>query len=55
MERREEALLRARVEELDARAQRGDFCFTRYLTPHELGCSLGGAGRGSPLRLGRME
>lgn len=48
MERREEALLRARVEELDARAQRGDFCFTRYLTPHELAVALavpGGAAR----------
>ena len=36
METREEALLRARLEELDARAEKGNFCYTRYLTPHEL-------------------
>ena len=48
MERREEALLRARLEELDARAQKGGFCFTRYLTPHELAVARavpGGAAR----------
>ncbi len=36
MERGEETLLRARLEELSRRAEKGDFCFSRYLTPHEL-------------------
>ncbi len=36
MERGEETLLRARLEELGRRAEKGDFCFSRYLTPHEL-------------------
>lgn len=36
MERGEEALLRARLEELGRRAEKGDLCHSRYLTPHEL-------------------
>ncbi|MBR7184986.1 MAG: hypothetical protein IKD37_05185 [Clostridia bacterium] len=36
MDSRDEALLCARLTELDGRAEKGTFCYTRYLTPHEL-------------------
>ncbi|MBR6709699.1 MAG: hypothetical protein IKL84_08495 [Clostridia bacterium] len=35
MERNEDTMLAARLEELSARAAKGDFCFSRYLTPRE--------------------
>lgn len=35
MERNEDAMLAARLEELAARAAKGDFCHSRYLTPRE--------------------
>ncbi len=35
MERGETALFCARIEEFDELAERGEFCFTRYLTPRE--------------------